>query len=89
MNRSLTDISGELLVVSQFTLYGSTRKGHRPSFTGTMLPDEAERMYKRFVQILVESGINVATGVFGAKMEVEIINDGPVTFILEDDIPQT
>lgn len=89
MNRSLTDISGELLVVSQFTLYGSTRKGRRPSFTGTMIPDEAERMYKRFVQILVESGINVATGVFGAKMEVEIINDGPVTFILEDDIPQT
>jgi D-tyrosyl-tRNA(Tyr) deacylase len=84
MNRSIMDIGGELLVVSQFTLYGDTRKGRRPSFTGTMPPDEAEPMYNRFVQMLEGSGLKVATGIFGAKMEVEIINDGPVTFILED-----
>ncbi len=85
MNRSVTDISGGLLVVSQFTLYGDTRKGRRPSFTGAMPPAEAEAMYGRFVQMLEGSGLTIATGVFGAKMEVEIINDGPVTFILEDE----
>ncbi len=85
MNRSIADIGGEFLVVSQFTLYGDTRKGRRPSFTGTMPPEEAEAMYRRFVELLEGSGLTVATGVFGAKMEVEIINDGPVTFILEDE----
>jgi D-tyrosyl-tRNA(Tyr) deacylase len=85
MNRSITDIGGGLLVVSQFTLYGNTRKGRRPSFTGAMPPDEAEAMYRRFVELLKSSELTVATGVFGAKMEVEIINDGPVTFILEDE----
>jgi D-tyrosyl-tRNA(Tyr) deacylase len=85
MNLSVADIGGELLVVSQFTLYGNTNKGRRPSFTGTMPPDEAEPMYERFVQLLEGSGLKIATGVFGAKMEVEIINDGPVTFILEDE----
>ncbi|MEZ5358677.1 MAG: D-aminoacyl-tRNA deacylase [Candidatus Zixiibacteriota bacterium] len=84
MNRSITDIGGGLLVISQFTLYGDTRKGRRPSFTGTMPPQEAEEMYQHFVTLLKNSGLTVATGVFGAKMEVEIINDGPVTFILED-----
>ncbi|MCP4568063.1 MAG: D-tyrosyl-tRNA(Tyr) deacylase [FCB group bacterium] len=88
MNRSVVEAKGQLLVISQFTLHGSTRKGRRPSFTGTMPPDEAEKMYSRFVQMLSDTGIKVATGVFGAKMEVEIINDGPVTFILEDDISQ-
>jgi len=88
MNLSLQDIKGELLVVSQFTLYGDTHKGRRPSFTGTMPPDKAEPMYRRFVQMLEGSGLKVATGIFGAKMEVEIINDGPVTFILEDETAQ-
>jgi D-tyrosyl-tRNA(Tyr) deacylase len=89
MNLSVTDINGGLLVVSQFTLYGDTRKGRRPSFTGTMPPDEAEKMYLRFMELLKGTGLKVATGVFGAKMEVEIINDGPVTFILEDEISQS
>lgn len=88
MNRSVIDIAGELLIVSQFTLYGDTRKGRRPSFTGAMPPDEAESMYERFVQLLQGSGLKIATGIFGAKMEVEIINDGPVTFILEDEPAQ-
>ncbi len=85
MNRSIADIGGGLLVVSQFTLYGDTRKGRRPSFTGAMPPGEAEAMYRRFIDMLEGSGLTVATGVFGAKMEVEIINDGPVTFILADE----
>jgi D-tyrosyl-tRNA(Tyr) deacylase len=85
MNRSVSDIGGGLLIVSQFTLYGDTHKGRRPSFTGTMPPEEAEPMYDRFVHLLEGSGLPVATGVFGAKMEVEIINDGPVTFVLEDE----
>jgi D-tyrosyl-tRNA(Tyr) deacylase len=89
MNRSIIDIAGELLVVSQFTLYGDTRKGRRPSFTGTMPPQEAEPMYERFIQLLGGSGLKIATGVFGARMEVEIINDGPVTFILEDEPAQS
>ena len=88
MNLSVTDVGGGLLVVSQFTLYGDTRKGRRPSFTGAMVPEEAEPMYQRFVQLLEGSGLKVATGVFGAKMDVEIINDGPVTFILEDEPSQ-
>jgi len=85
MNQSIADIGGGLLVVSQFTLYGDTRKGRRPSFTGAMPPAEAEAMYGRFIELLEGSQLTVATGVFGAKMEVEIINDGPVTFILEDE----
>ncbi len=89
MNRSVTDIGGELLVISQFTLYGDTRKGRRPSFTGTMPPAEAEVMYDHLITLLKNSGLKVETGVFGAKMEVEIINDGPVTFILEDELPTT
>lgn len=85
MNRSLIDISGGLLVISQFTLYGDTRKGRRPSFTEAMPPREAEEIFLRFVKLLKESGLPVAAGVFGARMEVEIINDGPVTFILENE----
>jgi len=87
MNRSVVDIGGQLLVVSQFTLYGDTHKGRRPSFTNAMPPAEAESMYLRLVHLLEGSGLKIATGVFGAKMEVEIINDGPVTFILEDETP--
>jgi len=86
MNRSVQDIGGGLLVVSQFTLYGDTRKGRRPSFTGTMPPEEAEKMYQRLIDLLSGSGLKIASGVFGAKMKVEIINDGPVTFLLEDEM---
>ena len=86
MNRSVAEVEGGLLIVSQFTLYGDTRKGRRPSFTDAMAPETAEGMYRRFVQLLEGFGLPVATGVFGAKMEVEIINDGPVTFILEDEL---
>lgn len=89
MNRSVSDVGGGLLVVSQFTLYGDTRKGRRPSFTETMPPSEAEPMYERFVHLLQGTGLKVATGIFGAKMEVEIINDGPVTFILQDEPAQS
>jgi len=85
MNRSLAGVSGGLLIISQFTLYGDTRKGRRPSFTEAMPPQEAEEIFLRFVKLLKESGLAVAAGVFGAKMEVEIINDGPVTFILENE----
>lgn len=89
MNRSVIDISGAVLAVSQFTLYGDTRRGRRPSFTGALPPAEAEPMYRRFVQLLSGSGLRTASGEFGAKMEVEIINDGPVTIILDDDAAQS
>jgi D-tyrosyl-tRNA(Tyr) deacylase len=77
------DVGGELLVVSQFTLYGDTRKGRRPSFTGAAPPEDGERLYLELVDILRESGLRVVTGVFGAMMEVELVNDGPVTLIME------
>ena len=70
MNRSVTDLRGDLLVVSQFTLYGDTRKGRRPSFTDAMAPEEAGPMYRRLVQLLSDTGLSVTSGVFGAKMEV-------------------
>ena len=83
MNLSVKDIQGELLIVSQFTLAGDTRKGTRPSFDSAMPPKEAEVMYENFVKMMKESGLTVKTGVFGAMMDVALINDGPVTFILE------
>ena len=83
MNLSLTDMSGELLVVSQFTLYGDCRKGRRPSFTESAPPDEAERLYNHFVEILRDKGYPVQTGVFQAYMHVNICNDGPVTLLLD------
>ncbi len=86
MNRSILDISGQLLVISQFTLYGDTRKGRRPGFSDAMPPDRAEPMYIQFVELLIDSGLDVQTGEFGAKMAVEINNDGPVTFILDHDV---
>jgi D-tyrosyl-tRNA(Tyr) deacylase len=89
MNRSVVDIDGGLLAVSQFTLYGDARRGRRPSFTEALPPAEAEPMYRRFVQLLSGSGLTTASGEFGAKMEVEIINDGPVTIILDDDVTQS
>lgn len=84
MNRSLADIGGEALVVSQFTLYGSTDKGNRPSFSESAPPGRAEEHYERFVENLQEHlGTPVQTGVFGAMMQVQLINDGPVTFRVE------
>lgn len=83
MNLSLADVGGELLVVSQFTLYGDTRKGRRPSFTDAAAPQHAEPLVDYFVERLREAGFTVATGVFGARMAVEIHNDGPVTLWVE------
>jgi D-tyrosyl-tRNA(Tyr) deacylase len=83
MNRSVTDVDGGLLVVSQFTLYGDPRKGRRPSFIEAAPPEIAIPLYERFVALLRASGLRVETGEFGAMMDVELVNDGPVTLILE------
>ena len=83
MNRSLLDTGGELLVVSQFTLYGDCRKGNRPSFTEAAPAAEADRLYQRFVGRLTDGGLRVATGRFKAHMKVSLVNDGPVTLILD------
>ncbi len=82
-NLSALEVGGELLVISQFTLYGDTRKGRRPSFVDAAPPALSEPLYQRFVDYLRQSGLKVATGEFGAMMLVEIHNDGPVTIILE------
>ncbi len=87
MNASLADVGGALLVVSQFTLYGNARKGRRPSFTAAARPEQAEPLVKAFVERLRARGFTVATGIFGAKMDVEIHNDGPVTLMLEREAP--
>jgi len=79
MNRSLLDVAGEVLAISQFTLFGDTRKGRRPSFDGAAPPEQAEPLYEQAVDRLKEHGIRVATGRFGAFMEVSLVNDGPVT----------
>ncbi len=91
MDRSLLEVGGEALVVSQFTLYGDVRKGRRPDFTAAARPAEAEPMYQRFVRDLRGRGVPVQSGVFGARMLVELENDGPVTLIIEteDQRPQT
>ena len=83
MNRSLRDIEGKVLVVSQFTLYGDTRKGRRPSFIGAAVPEIAEPLFKSFVDAIREQGVDVETGRFGAKMAVGLVNDGPVTLVIE------
>jgi D-aminoacyl-tRNA deacylase len=83
MNRSVEEIGGGLLVVSQFTLYGDARKGRRPSFVDAARPDVAIPLYERFLQMLRATGRPVQTGEFGAMMDVELVNDGPVTLILE------
>ncbi|MCY3805900.1 MAG: D-aminoacyl-tRNA deacylase [bacterium] len=83
MNRSVAEVGGEVLVVSQFTLYGDTRKGRRPSFIDAAAPDEAARLIDELVAELRRLGATVATGSFGAHMAVELTNDGPVTLMLE------
>lgn len=83
MNLALADVNGSLLVVSQFTLYGDARKGRRPSFIDAARPELAEPLYNRFIVLLKERGLAVATGVFAAHMDVELVNDGPVTLWLE------
>jgi D-tyrosyl-tRNA(Tyr) deacylase len=83
MNRSVIDTGGEVLAVSQFTLAGSISKGRRPGFDDAEEPERARKMFDRFVHLLRERGLEVKTGVFGALMEVRIINDGPVTFIIQ------
>jgi len=83
MNRSVREAGGSLLIVSQFTLYGDVRKGRRPSFDLAAGPQEAERLYEYFVRRARETGITIATGIFQAMMQVQLINDGPVTIICE------
>lgn len=85
MNRSLVDVSGQLLAISQFTLYGDVRKGRRPSFIQAADPDMGNRLYEYFVQQVRELGIAVATGQFQADMQVELVNEGPVTIILDSE----
>ena len=82
---SLLDISGDILVVSQFTLYGDCRRGRRPSFTEAASPELAEKLYNRFIDILKQKRLKVETGIFAARMSVEIHNDGPVTLILNSE----
>jgi D-tyrosyl-tRNA(Tyr) deacylase len=82
-DRSLVDVIGEALVVSQFTLIADTRKGNRPSFTEAAPPEQAEPLYKAFCDALRASGVPVETGEFGARMNVELTNDGPVTIVLD------
>ena len=83
MNRAITDVGGAMLVVSQFTLYGDAVKGRRPSFIEAARPELAIPLYERFVTMLRDRGVTTATGEFGASMEVELVNDGPVTLWLE------
>ncbi|HEY3443434.1 MAG TPA: D-aminoacyl-tRNA deacylase [Paludibaculum sp.] len=83
MNLSVVDGGGAVLVVSQFTLYGDTRKGRRPSFDGAGPPELAKRLYERFVEMVAERGVQVEAGVFQASMSVALVNEGPVTFTVE------
>lgn len=83
INLSVSDIGGELLIVSQFTLYWNCKKGTRPSFDGAMEPMQAKEMYEKFIDRMRKSGLKIETGIFGADMKVSLINDGPVTVELE------
>ena len=85
MNLSALDIGAEIMVVSQFTLYADCRKGRRPGFSEAQNPAEAEKMYHRFVKLILAAGLKTETGQFGAKMQVKLTNDGPVTIILDHD----
>jgi len=83
MNLNILDAGGELLVVSQFTLFGTWRKGNRPGFTDAAPPEKGNALYEQFVERMRQAGITTATGVFGARMDVALHNDGPVTFVLD------
>jgi D-tyrosyl-tRNA(Tyr) deacylase len=83
MNRSLLDVKGSALVVSQFTLYGDARGQRRPSFVAAAAPEQAKKLYEEFAEALRRLGVTVATGVFGAMMSVELVNEGPVTILLD------
>lgn len=85
MNWSLTDVGGQILVISQFTLYGNCKKGRRPDYLAAARPDVAIPLYEKFVQLCREKGFHVETGVFGADMQVESVNDGPVTLMVDTD----
>lgn len=85
MNRSLIDIGGEMLIVSQFTLYGDCRKGRRPGYSSAAPPEIAEPLYHAFVAEVQAAGVRVGTGVFQASMQVELVNDGPVTLLIDSD----
>ena len=85
MNRELADVGGSLLVVSQFTLYGDCRKGKRPNFMGAAKGEQANRLYEYFVDCCRDFGVTVQTGAFGADMKVELLNDGPVTILMDTD----
>ncbi len=85
MNRSVADIDGSVLVVSQFTLYGDAQKGRRPSFIAAARPEHATPLYEQFIVALLEQGVPVQTGRFGAMMQVELVNDGPVTLIVDSE----
>ena len=83
MNLSLLDVGGEALIVSQFTLYGDCRKGRRPSFVAAAPPEQADSMYQAFITALSKMGVKVKSGIFQAHMDVELVNDGPVTILLD------
>ena len=85
MNRGLTGVGGEVLIVSQFTLYGNCKKGRRPEFLSAARPEVAIPLYEKFVQLCRDKGLHVETGEFGAYMQVESLNDGPVTLIVDTD----
>ncbi len=85
MNISLADTDGEVLIISQFTLYGDCRKGRRPGFSYAAPPAIAEPLYDRFVELARKSGVGVATGVFQAAMQIELVNDGPVTLLVDSE----
>jgi D-aminoacyl-tRNA deacylase len=85
MNRSVVDAGGAVICVSQFTLYGDTRKGNRPSFTGAAAPEHANELYERFCEAIAAQGVRCERGVFGAHMVVSLVNDGPVTVLLDSD----
>ena len=85
MNRSLLDVRGNALIISQFTLYGDARSQRRPSFMAAALPEQAKQLYEEFCEALRRLGVTVATGVFQAMMSVELVNEGPVTILLDSD----